>query len=333
MRPIADPVARAFINRFQGGFPITDRPFSNVAAEIGIGESALIQCVRTLLQRMILSRFGPLYDAEAMGGRSLLAALSVPGHRFDEVADLLNGMPEVAHNYARDHAFNMWFVIASDDQRSVDATLDRIGRLSGLEVLALPKLREFKIGLWIHLACDGSVDTVPLPAHALPPEPFAHPGPDAIDRRLIHATQAGLPLVPRPYHQLAADLELSPDIVMDRFRKLWAGRIIRRIGAVPHHYRLGLRGNGMTVWEVPAERIEAAGRRLAASPWVSHCYQRPSRGRHWPYTLFAMVHGQDRRAVEEKTRALARLPELRGVAYEILFSTRVLKKAGLRIAA
>ncbi|RMG30794.1 MAG: Lrp/AsnC family transcriptional regulator [Gammaproteobacteria bacterium] len=328
-----DPVLRALLNRFQGGFPITDHPFSNVAAQIGIGESALIRRLHTLLQRRVLTRFGPLYDAEAMGGRVVLAAMAVPEARFDEVAALLATLPEVAHNYARNHPLNMWFVAASDRPDAVHAVLDRIRDTTGLEVLAFPKRREFKVGLWVHLASDGTVDTVPVPRHARPPAFRAHPGLDALDRAIVQATQAGLPLEPAPYRVLADRIGCDAQELMQRLRRMWEGGIIRRIGAVPHHYRLGLRGNGMVVWDVPDERVDAAGARLAASPWVSHCYLRPRHGERWPYNLFTMLHGKDRDAVRRKVHVLARTPELRGAPYRILYSTRVLKKAGLRIAA
>ena len=328
-----DARARAFINRFQGGFPVVDRPFSSVAAEIGIGESALIRLVSRLVRTGCLSRFGPLYDATAMGGEVVLAAMAVPAERFDAVAALLDTLPEVAHNYERDHHFNMWFVVAAETRDGVRQALDRIGHETGLEVLAFPKEREFRLGLWLRLDDNGAVDAVPVPEHLRPhPRPPAY-RPDDTDRRLIAATQAGLPLLPRPWQDLAHRLDLDEAEVMTRFLRLMRSGIVRRIGAVPNHYRLGLRGNAMTVWDVPEERIEAAAACLSASPWVSHCYLRPRHGERWPYNLFAMVHGRDRVTAAERARRLARRPALEGLAHAVLFSTRLLKKTGLRRAA
>ncbi len=328
-----DARTRAFINRFQGGFPVVDRPFSSVAAEIGIGEPALIQLVSRLLRTGCLSRFGPLYDATAMGGAVVLAAMAVPSRRFDAVVALLDALPEVAHNYERDHHFNMWFVVASDTPDAVRQTLDRIGRETGLEVLAFPKEKEFRLGLWLHIDERGETDTVPVPEHLRP-----HPAPppyslDATDRRLIAATQSGLPLVPAPWEMLGERLGLGAAEIMTRMLRLLRSGIVRRIGAIPNHYRLGLRGNAMTVWDVPEDRIEAAAACLSASPWVSHCYLRPRHGERWPYNLFAMVHGRDRATATERTRHLARQPALEGLRHAVLFSTRLLKKTGLRRAA
>lgn len=154
---------------------------------------------------------------------------------------------------------------------------------------------------------------------------------DPVDRDIVLATQDGLPLVPRPFHALAEQLDLPPDEVMARFRALLANGAIRRIAAVPNHYALGYRANGMSVWDVPEERISELGRMIGALDFVSHCYHRPRHPPHWPYCLFAMVHGRDRSEVEDQ---VARIAELLGPAdrgHEILYSSRILKKTGLRL--
>ena len=154
---------------------------------------------------------------------------------------------------------------------------------------------------------------------------------DEIDRRIIRATQAGLPLVPRPYHAIAEQLGLSPDEVMARIEDLREFGVIRRIGVVPNHYRLGYTANGMSVWDVPDEAISAAGRRIGALDFVSHCYHRPRHPPLWPYALFAMVHGKSRDEVEAKVAAIADLLGPLDRGHDVLYSTRILKKTGLRL--
>ncbi|HSS63469.1 MAG TPA: Lrp/AsnC family transcriptional regulator [Gammaproteobacteria bacterium] len=153
-----------------------------------------------------------------------------------------------------------------------------------------------------------------------------------IDRAIVLATQDGLPLVPRPYHEVAERIGVSPDEVMTRLRGMVEAGAVRRIAAVPNHYALGYRANGMSVWDVDDDRVGALGREVGALKFVSHCYLRPRRPPHWRYNLFAMVHGRDRRAVEEKVARIARLlaPHVR--AHEVLYSSRILKKTGLRLA-
>jgi DNA-binding Lrp family transcriptional regulator len=156
---------------------------------------------------------------------------------------------------------------------------------------------------------------------------------DSVDRRIIAATQGGLPIMERPYAAVAAQLGLPATEVMRCIERMLAAGIIRRIGAVPNHYALGYRANGMSVWDVPDDRVADLGPRIGRLPFVSHCYRRPRQPPLWPYNLFAMVHGRARADVEANVAGIARLlgPDNRG--HDVLFSTRILKKTGLRISA
>lgn len=156
---------------------------------------------------------------------------------------------------------------------------------------------------------------------------------DAIDRRLIAATQQGLPLVREPYRDLASRLGLDEAEIIARLKRLLDDGAIRRIGAIPNHYALGLTANGMSVWDVADELVAEVGARVGALDFVTHCYERPRHLPLWPYNLFAMVHGRTRDEVRSKVGEIAGLigPAARG--HDVLFSTRILKKTGLRIAA
>lgn len=155
--------------------------------------------------------------------------------------------------------------------------------------------------------------------------------PDETDRRLIRATQGGLPLCPRPFHRVADELDLDAEEVLRRIRRMMDAGVIRRIAAVPNHYRLGFRANGMSVWDVDDKRIGELGRLVGDLACVSHCYRRPRRPPAWPYNLFAMVHGRTR---DEVTAAVEEIADLLGDAcrgHDVLFSSRILKKTGLRL--
>jgi len=154
---------------------------------------------------------------------------------------------------------------------------------------------------------------------------------DAVDRRIIVATQGGLPLTLRPYHAVARQLALDPEEVMARMRRMLAVGIIRRVAAVPNHYALGYRANGMSVWDVADEHVRELGKQVGELPFVSHCYRRPRRLPLWPYNLFAMVHGHDRPEVEAQVAKIAALLGETARDHTILYSTRILKKTGLRI--
>ena len=155
---------------------------------------------------------------------------------------------------------------------------------------------------------------------------------DAIDRQIIRATQRGLPLFAQPYRAIAEQLGLDAAEIMARLRRMLTTGIIRRIGAVPNHYRLGYRANGMSVWDVADERVAELGRSVGALASVSHCYRRPRRLPEWPYNLFAMVHGRTRDEVEGQVAEIAALLGDAARRHDVLYSTRILKKTGLRLA-
>jgi DNA-binding Lrp family transcriptional regulator len=154
---------------------------------------------------------------------------------------------------------------------------------------------------------------------------------DEIDRELITATQGGLPLVSRPYEAVGAMLGISGEQVRERLARMLAQGLVRRIGAVPNHYRLGFVANGMSVWDVDDTAVDRLGERVGALPGVSHCYRRPRQGALWPYNLFAMLHGRERSEVVQQAEVIAALlgPACRG--HDILYSTAILKKTGLRL--
>ena len=143
------------IEHLHGGFPLDDRPFATVAAQLGCSEDWVIERLRALLSHGDLTRFGPLFQIERAGGQFVLAAMAVPEERFDAVAALLNGLPEVAHNYRRTHALNMWFVLGTATPQGVTDAIARIEAATGLPVRAFPKEREFFVELRLPLLTGG----------------------------------------------------------------------------------------------------------------------------------------------------------------------------------
>jgi DNA-binding Lrp family transcriptional regulator len=153
---------------------------------------------------------------------------------------------------------------------------------------------------------------------------------DAIDRKIIEATQAGLPLTPEPYQTIAEKLGLTADEVMARLSAMQDSGVIRRIGAVPNHYKLGYRYNGMTVWDIPDDKIDDLGQQVGQLAFVSHCYHRPRHLPDWPYNLFAMVHGKTQADVDRQIKQIADLLGDHNRGCDVLYSTKILKKTGFR---
>jgi len=156
-------------------------------------------------------------------------------------------------------------------------------------------------------------------------------GMDDVDRDIIVATQNGMPLTTRPYHRVADELGLEPAEVMRRMQHMIETGVIRRIAVVPNHYALGYAANGMSVWDVPDDQVRALGALVGALEFVSHCYHRPRHLPDWSYNLFAMVHGRSKAEVEEKVGCIAELLGVHDHGHDILYSSRILKKTGLRL--
>ena len=141
-----DAVDRSIINALQSGIAIVERPYAHAGADLGMAEADLINRLQRLIEEGALSRFGPMYNADRMGGAFCLCAMAVPQDRFEAVVGLVNAHPEVAHNYEREHALNVWFVLATDESERIQAVLAEIKGETGLEVYAFPKLEEFFVG-------------------------------------------------------------------------------------------------------------------------------------------------------------------------------------------
>jgi DNA-binding Lrp family transcriptional regulator len=142
-----DAIDRRIVNGLQGGFPVCARPYAEAAARLGLEEAELMRRLGKLLDEGVLSRFGPMFHAERLGGGLTLAAMAVPEERFDAVTEIVNAFPEVAHNYARDHALNMWFVLATEHSERIPEVIAGIERETGLKVHDMPKIEEFFVGL------------------------------------------------------------------------------------------------------------------------------------------------------------------------------------------
>ena len=313
------------IDRLQRSVPLTERPFADIALELQSTELHVIDRLSRLLGSGVLTRFGPLFQIERAGGQFILAALHVPEARYAEVTAQVNGLPEVAHNYRRQHALNMWFVVAAETPEAAWAACDRIEALTGLPVHAFPKEREYFVGLYLPL--------LGLASHSAPQAP-ARAGAFQLtefDRQLMAATQAGLPLVPRPFDTVAALLGGSGQQVRQRLAELLAAGVVRRIAAVPNHYRLGYTANGMSVWDVEDAEVDRLGELIGNQPAVSHCYRRPRKPGVWRYNLFAMLHGHTQDEVLAQAETIAALLGPACRAHEVLFSSAILKKTGLRL--
>ncbi|TKX77785.1 Lrp/AsnC family transcriptional regulator [Halorubrum sp. SD626R] len=341
---------RGIINAFQGGFPVTERPFEPAAAAlrergVDVTGAELCERVRDLDAEGILSRFGALVNAEAIGGAASLVAMHAPEERYEAVAETVNEFTAVAHNYEREHPhLNMWFVVSvadhpdpdKDGSDRVEEVLAEIEAATGQETYNLPKLREFHVGAKFLVdgpVADGDVDLSGLGPDVSPTDRTTL---TPAERDLVVEIQGGLPITETPYADVAAAIDADVDWVIETIRRFEQEGKVRRVGVIPNHYALGYTENGMTVWDVPEDALDEVGPAIADLPFVTHCYERPRHAGVWEYNFFAMTHG---RTEAESERRIAEVRDLMAEYWDVseddwdtLFSTRILKKTGIRIA-
>ncbi len=325
----------ARLQRWQRNFPILPRPFAIVAQQEGLAEAALIDWTKTLLETGILSRLGAVVRPNTAGA-STLAAMKVPDAHLDRIATIVSEQPEVTHNYARDHVYNLWFVVTAADRAAVQATLNRITTRTGLDILDLPMKAAYHIDLGFSTPDDRGLARSPC-RPARPAPPGAGPAVSDFDRLLLAAIEDGIPLVSRPFREIARQLGTREEHVISRLCSLLENGVITRFGYVVHHRKLGFRANAMVVWDIPDEHVDAAGALLAGETCVTLCYRRPRRLPAWRYNLFCMIHGRERAQVEESVASLADMLQTRldlpSLPHAALFSRKRYKQCGARFSA
>ncbi|MBV0924701.1 Lrp/AsnC family transcriptional regulator [Halomicroarcula limicola] len=333
-------VDRAILNAFQGGFPVVERPFEPAAATLsdhGIDVSAdeLLDRVRRLDDEGALTRFGALIDAEEIGGTATLVATHAPEDDYDAHVELVNAHPEVAHNYEREHPYlNMWFVLSVVDEDRVEEVLAEIEDETGEPTFNLPKQQEFHVGAKFPVEgpqtqavdCSGAgPDVTPTDRQSLTPE----------ELDLVLEIQGGLPVTETPYADVADAIGAETEWVVETIKRFDLEGKVRRVGLIPNHYALGYSENGMTVWDVPDDVVDEVGPAIAEFDFVTHCYERPRHEGVWPYNFFAMTHGRSEAESEERIQQVRdRMAEHWDVSaddWDTLFSTRILKKTGIRL--
>ncbi|HFD81362.1 MAG TPA: Lrp/AsnC family transcriptional regulator [Gammaproteobacteria bacterium] len=317
------------LNDFQRNFPLEPAPFASIARSLDASPEQVLQTLRDLKARGAVSRVGPVFKPNTVGV-STLAAMSVPASRLEAVAAIVSQFPQVNHNYEREHEWNLWFVVTAENKAALSETLREIQLETGYRVLSLPLVKDYHIDLGFRMnlgqqaleTAGGGATSTDEPVDA-DREPLFGAAED-----LIEVIQDGLPLVARPYLEVARRLDCSEQEVITKLREMIDAGIIKRLGVVVRHHELGYRANAMVVWDVPDAEVDRLGHRLGQQDCVTLCYQRPRRLPDWPYNLFCMVHGRDREEVLACIDDMVEGLGLESVPHNVLFSGRRFKQRG-----
>lgn len=318
-------ISMELLNRWQRDFPLVEQPFEDIARALGLCHESILLEYRQLAQASAFSRIGGIF-APGSGGASTLAALAVAPHQLARVAAIVSAQPGVNHNYEREHQVNLWFVVTGAHPAHIEQQIKAIEHASGLDVIRLPMKKPFRIDTAFCLHQPEAPQTLPQQTHPMESHP---PLLDDADLALAALVEHGIPLHPEPYARWAELLKCSSRNVTDKIAHWLDCGILRRFGVVVRHHEAGFRANAMTVFDIPDAHIDAAGMALARCPGVTLVYQRERTAR-WPFSLYCMIHGRDRKTVLQCLQRAVESAGLQRFPRQTLFSLTRFKQTGAR---
>ena len=309
--------------QMQHAFPLTQRPFRELADTLGSSEEAVMDAVRQLKEERIIRQTSAIFDTKRLGYKSSLVAFKVPEEKIEDAAKIINAHPGVSHNYLRNHDYNIWFTmaVAPDTALGLEKTIDILKENSGAEdAIILPTLKMFKIKV--------QMDTTGKRAKKEKVHKAAHKEIDLTPEHIevIKALQKDIDIVEEPFADITEALGITHERLFEIATELKEAGVMRRFATILNHRKAGFGANAMSVWSVPEEKGEEIGKQLAEFSAVSHCYLRP-RYENWPYNLFAMVHAKTQEECDTLIEEMAQETGLK--EYGKLYSTREFKKQRL----
>ena len=323
---------RQLSNVLQSSFPLVEEPFEEIGRGLGLSGDEVIRRVGALKGKHVVRQISAIFDTRRLGYKTLLVAMRFPADKLDAAARVINEHPGVSHNYARDGSYNLWFTLAVPPYESLEDTIEEMANRTEAETYRLmPTIRFFKIGVNFDMVKnEGAADEYYSPDgyNQSDPESWnkAVPVTD-FEIEVIRELQEDLPLEQRPFEAMTVRLGTDHDTLFATAASFQERGIMRRYSAVLHHRRAGFKSNAMVVWKVPEERSVEVGNIMASSPWVTHCYERPTFP-DWKYTHFTMIHATSKEKCEEVATDISEQTAIDD--YMLLYSTREYKKTRVR---
>ena len=327
-----DLVDRKLLNIIQSGFPLVDEPYIDIGDRLGIHEDEVLRRLEQLRASNVVRQISAIFDTRRLGYKTTLVAIAYAPDKLHEAALKINEHSGVSHNYAREGSFyNLWFTLAVAPDENLEATVDHMAHSTkALGHRLMPTIRFFKIGV--------NFDMVNRKSAAFNYSPDGYNKPVSkdwnkamtlsdFDIRAIRELQEDLPMITRPFDEMAERLGLSNTELYATAAEFQERGIMRRYSAVLHHRRAGFKSNAMAVWIVPEDRAEDVGQIMASHSGVTHCYQRPTFP-DWPYTHFTMIHATSQKGCEEAVAEIAKAADLD--KFLLLYSSREYKKTRVR---
>ena len=313
---------KQLLNDIQWVFPLVDRPYLEISKRHNMSEDEVMRRITYMKDMGLIRQINAIFDTRRLGYKSALVAFAVMPDKLDSVANEVNKHPGVSHNYERNHDFNMWFTLAVPPYGEMKSDLDRLASLDGvIKYRLLPTLKLYKIGVRLDMVNDDTEKPKPM-------DEVKQLNPKRIeitenDKHFIRELQKDLKVIPEPFKEMAENLSITTTELFAKAKEYEKNGVMRRFAAILRHRDAGFSANGMVVWQVPDEKIDEIGYKLAAFPQVSHCYRRPVYS-DWPFNLFSMIHARTLEAAEKIAVEMSEIVEIKD--YRILFSSREFKK-------
>jgi len=313
---------KQLLNDIQWVFPLVDRPYLEISKRHNMSEDEVMRRIAYMKDMGLIRQINAIFDTRRLGYKSALVAFAVMPDKLDSVANEVNKHPGVSHNYERNHDFNMWFTLAVPPYGEMKSDLDRLASLDGvIKYRLLPTLKLYKIGVRLDMVNDDTEKPKPM-------DEVKQLNPKRIeitenDKHFIRELQKDLKVIPEPFKEMAENLSITTTELFAKAKEYEKNGVMRRFAAILRHRDAGFSANGMVVWQVPDEKIDEIGYKLAAFPQVSHCYRRPVYS-DWPFNLFSMIHARTLEAAEKIAVEMSEIVEIKD--YRILFSSREFKK-------
>ena len=282
--------------RLQQGLPVCERPFDNIADELGENVENLLEQIRQLKNEGFIRRFRPIINHRALGKSGTLVTAHVPEERLQEVGERINALSGVSHNYLREHFYNLWFTLQAQSDSEIEHILKDLHECFSIEFHHLPVVRTFKLNVRFDIT-DNKKDTQNK-AVSKPKDETVVLNED--EKNILSKLQNELEITETPFSFLSSE-NFPIEDVLKIIRRLIERGVIRRIAAVIDYRQVGFTANALFACEVPQEKIIEAGEKLAASELVSHCYERKT-FEGWPYNLFAMMHSKSMEEIQKQVR-------------------------------
>jgi siroheme decarboxylase len=317
-----DPLDKQLLNDIQWTFPLSDRPYLEIAAKHGLSEEDVMRRISLMKRSGLIRQINAIFDTRKLGYKSALVAFAVEKKKLDSVAHEVNKHPGVSHNYERDHEFNMWFTLAVPPDGDLKRDLEQMASLEGvIKFRLLPTLKLYKIGVKLDMVNNDPSKLTPDDSiKKLDQKKFEL---TSRDKEFIRELQKDLDVSTRPFDNSAKNLGITLTELFKKAAEYESIGVMRRFAAILRHRDAGFTANGMVVWKVSDDKIDEVGYKLASFPQVSHCYRRPVYP-DWPFSLFSMIHA---RTVEAANKIAVELSNFVGInEYRILFSSREFKK-------